>query len=350
LRYSTPRPLSAPLSTFALTLALALALILSLGLTAGLFSAAAGPQNPEQSKDAPGFGGRAALLDLAKFLPGRADLQGWAPKDKPQLYKGDDLFLYIDGGAEIFHEYGFRQVITQDYANPTGKSVTLDIYEMATSECAYGMYTFKIGTKGKSLPIGQDAALEDYYLNFWKGRCLVTITGPDGRPDSLDGIVRIGRAVDAKIGLEGPRPALPGILPKTWAAAGRTVYVRGILGLQNIFAFFARDAFLFKEGVVFDLDKLKVFVLRYADPVDGRKRFAAVRDAFRKASAYQNFLELPGGIFEVTDTKGNAIFGAAFEDCLGLVVNRGSLKAAADIFDLLKSGRAALPASSGTRR
>ncbi len=348
MRYSAPRPLSVPLSALALTLAVAL--LAGASPSTGSLPVAAASRNPGQIKEAPGFDAPAALRDLAKFLPGRAELQGWAPKDKPRIYKGEDLFLYIDGGAEIFHEYGFRQVITQDYSNPAGKTVTLDIFEMATPESAYGMYTFKIGTKGKSLPIGQDATLEDYYLNFWKGRCLVTITGPDGGSESSAGIERIGRAVDAKIGLEGPRPALPGILPKTWAAAGRTVYVRGILGLQNIFAFFARDAFLFKEGIVSDQDKLKVFVLRYADPADGRKRFAAVREAFRKASAYQNFLELPGGIFEVTDTKGNAIFGAAFEDCLGLVVNRGSRKAAADIFDLLKSGRAALPASSGTRR
>jgi hypothetical protein len=319
-------------------------------LAAGLFPAGDENQNPNSSKDAPRFGGPAALLDLAKFLPSRADLQGWAPKDKPQIYKGDDLFLYIDGGAEIFHEYGFRQVITQDFANPAGKTVTLDIFEMATSECAYGMYSFKIGAKGKSLPIGQDAALEDYYLNFWKGRCLVTITGPDGSLESLGGVERIGRAVDAKIGLEGSRPALPGVLPKTWAAAGRTIYVRGILGLQNIFTFFARDVFLFNEGVVSDQGMLKVFVLRYGDLDEGRKRFAAVKDAFRKASAYRNFQELPGGIFEVADAKENAIFGAAFEDCLGLIVNRGSQKAAADIFDMLKSRRAALIAPTGTRR
>ncbi len=337
-----------PSSAFAL--ALALVLFVSARPAAGLFPVAAASRNPGQIKDAPGFGAPAALLDLTKFLPGRADLRGWIPKDKPQIYKGDDLFLYIDGGAEIFHEYGFRQVITQDYANPAGKTVTLDIFEMAAPECAYGMYTFKIGAKGKSLPIGQDASLEDYYLNFWKGRCLVTITGPDGSPESLSGVERIGRAVEAKIGLAGPRPALPGVLPKAWAEAGRTVYVRGILGLQNIFAFFARDVFLFKEGVVSDQGMLKVFVLRYGDLDEGRKRFAAVKDAFRKASAYRNFQELPGGIFEVADAKGNAIFGAAFEDCLGLIVNRGSQRAAADIFDMLKSGRAALPSASGIRR
>jgi len=331
-------------------LGLAVILIAGWGRPVGRDPASAATQNPGQIKGAPGFAGPAPLLDLAKLLPGRADLQDWAPKDKPQIYKGDDLFLYIDGGAEIFHEYGFRQVITQDYANPAGKTITLDIFEMATSECAYGMYSFKIGAKGKSLPIGQDASLEDYYLNFWKGRCLITITGPDGGPDSLSGIERIGRSVDAKINFEGPRPALPGVLPKTWAGTGRTVYVRGILGLQNIFTFFARDVFLFKEGVASDHGLLKVFVLRYSDADEGRKRFAAIKDAFQKASAYRDFQELPGGIFKVEDAKGNAIFGAAFEDCLGLVVNRGSRSAAAEIFDILKRGRAALPSAPRTPR
>ena len=350
MRSSAPGSRSALLRAFAPALALVIALFAGAGPGGGGGSVDAEDRSLGQIRDAPGFSAPAVLLDLAKYLPGRADLQGWAPKDKPQLYKGDDLFLYIDGGAEIFHEYGFRQVITQDYANPAGKTVTLDIFEMAGPEGAYGMYTFKIGTKGRSLPVGQDASLEDYYLNFWKGRCLVTITGLDGGSENLSGVERIGRAVDAKIGLEGPRPALPGILPKTWTGAGRTVYIRGILGLQNIFTFFPRDVFLFEDGVASDQGLLKVFVLRYGGPDEGRKRFAAVKDAFRKASAYRNFQDLPGGIFEVADAKGNSIFGAAFADCLGLVVNRGSQRAASDIFDMLKSGRASLPAPSGTRR
>lgn len=337
-------------AAFPLMFAAAVGLMGGASPPAGSLPVAAASRHPGQVKIAPGFGAPAALLDLAKFLPGRPDVQGWGPKGKPQIYKGEDLFLYIDGGAEIFHEYGFRQVITQDYANPAGKIVTLDIFEMAAPESAYGMYTFKIGTKGKSLALGQDASLEDYYLTFWKGRCLATITGPDGGPESSDGIERIGRAVEAKIGPAGPRPSLPGVLPKTWAGAGRMVYVRGILGLQNIFSFFSRDVFLFKEGVVSDQGALKVFVLRYGGPDEGRKRFAAVKDAFRTSSVYRNFQELPGGIFEVADARGNSIFGTAFEDCLGLIVNRGSQRAAADIFDMLKSGRASLPAASGTRR
>jgi hypothetical protein len=290
------------------------------------------------------------LLDLVKMLPAAGDLQGWTPQGKPQVFKGEDLFLYIDGGAEIFHEYGFRQVCTQDYVNKAGKSVTLDLYEMAAPESAFGMFSFKTGAGGKAVAIGRDGRLEDYYLNFWKGRCLVTVVSPDALSDSLDGLERVGRAAEAKIGVGGERPGFLAVLPKSWASAGRLIYLRGILALQNIYSFFTRDVFLFKEGVASDQGQLKVFVLRYSDKDECVRRTAAVRDAFRKASAYRNFRELPGGIFEIADAKGNSVFGAAFEDCLGLIVNRGSQKAASDLFDLLRSGRASLPPSPGPRR
>jgi len=308
----------------------ALAGLAALVLLAALASAARPDDTEEvgQALTAP-----PALLDLVKLLPGAGDLRGWAPKGKPQVYKGEDLFLYIDGGAEIFHEYGFRQVITQDYTNPSGKAVSLDIYEMATPEGAFGMYTFKTGAGGKAVPIGRDGLLEDYYLNFWKGRCLATAVGLDASAESLD----------------GERPGLLAVLPKSWGAAGRTIYLKGILAVRNIYSFFARDAFLFREGVASDQGPLKVFVFRYGSKDECAGRFAAVRDAFRTSSAYRDFRDLPGGIFEIADAKDNRIFGAGFEDCLGLVINQGSQKAAADIFDLLRSRRAALPPSFGTR-
>ena len=324
----------------------ALAGLAALVLLAALASAARPDDTEEvgQALTAP-----PALLDLVKLLPGAGDLRGWAPKGKPQVYKGEDLFLYIDGGAEIFHEYGFRQVITQDYTNPSGKAVSLDIYEMATPEGAFGMYTFKTGAGGKAVPIGRDGLLEDYYLNFWKGRYLATVVGLDASAESLGGIERIGKAAESKIGLDGERPGLLAVLPKSWGAAGRTIYLKGILAVRNIYSFFARDAFLFREGVASDQGPLKVFVFRYGSKDECAGRFAAVRDAFRTSSAYRDFRDLPGGIFEIADAKDNRIFGAAFEDCLGLVINQGSQKAAADIFDLLRSRRAALPPSFGTR-
>ncbi|MCK7579399.1 MAG: hypothetical protein MZV65_29205 [Chromatiales bacterium] len=52
-------------------------------------------------------------------------MPGWRPDGDIQRYAGEDLFVYIDGGAEIYHEYGFRRVVARDYRNAAGKSVTL---------------------------------------------------------------------------------------------------------------------------------------------------------------------------------------------------------------------------------
>jgi len=320
-------------------------LLLAASLAVPVLAGAEKGAAPAQSFAAP-----PPLLDLAALLPSGPGLGGWAPKGKPQAYKGEDLFLYIDGGAEIFHEYGFRQVISQDYANPAGKTLTLDVYEMASPESAYGMFTFKTGAGGKVVAIGRDGRLEDYYLNFWKGRCLATLVGPDAAGDSLAGLDILGRALDTRIPSAGERPSLPTIFPKMWASSGRIIYLKGPLALQNVHAFFPRDMFQFPEGVASDQGPLQVFVFRYADEAECAKRMAAVRDAFRKSSAFRNYRELPAAQFEVIDAKENAVFGAAFGDCLGLIVNRGSQKAAADIFDILRSGRAALGPPPGGRR
>ena len=38
------------------------------------------------------------------------DIGMWSAEGEPEVYAGDDLFVYINGGAEIYHEYGFVQV------------------------------------------------------------------------------------------------------------------------------------------------------------------------------------------------------------------------------------------------
>ena len=49
------------------------------------------------------------------YLPADNAAAGWAKDGAPQEFEGEDLYTYIDGGAEIYQEYGFRRVIVQDY-------------------------------------------------------------------------------------------------------------------------------------------------------------------------------------------------------------------------------------------
>ena len=99
--------------------------------------------------------------------------------DEPQYVEGEDLFLLINGGAEIYHEYGFKQAVVQSYADDQDRSLNLEIYEMLDPAAGYGIFTFKRGKGGRDLELGDEACLQDYYLNVWKGDFLITFVGFD---------------------------------------------------------------------------------------------------------------------------------------------------------------------------
>jgi len=138
-------------------------------------------------------------LELSELLPKRVELNKWKPEGETEYALGDNLYLIINGGAEIYNEYGFKKAAFQTYSSESGHLINLEIYEMNDASSAYGMYSFKTDTMGKPINIGQDGCLSDYYLNFWKGNFLVTIVGLDTHQETIDGVMVMARIVDIKI-------------------------------------------------------------------------------------------------------------------------------------------------------
>jgi hypothetical protein len=186
---------------------------------------------------------------LLGYLPADGAAAGWVRDGGPQEFEGEDLYTYIDGGAEIYQEYGFRRAVVQDYRNAAGREVSLEIFEMADAGAAYGIFSFKRSGEGRSLALGGGGELEDYYLNFWKGCFVVTLTGFDETEATLAGLLALGRAVDAKIGQTAEAPALVAVLPGEGLKAGSVKYLRGLLGLTNVYPFGTARGLTFKDAV-----------------------------------------------------------------------------------------------------
>jgi hypothetical protein len=193
----------------------------------------------------PGFRGEGPLR---VFLPGDNAAPGWTKDGEPQEYEGEDLYTYIDGGAEIYQEYGFRRVILQDYKNAAGRSVSLEIFEMETPAAAFGMFSFKRSGSGKTVSLGSGAELEAYYLNFWKGRFVVTMTGFDEAPVTIDGLIAVAGIVDSRIRDAGEAPGLVAALPEKGLRPGSVKYLKGLLGLNNIYPFYTARGLAFSEA------------------------------------------------------------------------------------------------------
>jgi hypothetical protein len=195
------------------------------------------------------------------FLPADGAVPGWLRDGELQRYAGEELYAYIDGGAEIYQEYGFRRVVVQDYKNAAEKSVSLEIFEMETPAAAYGIFTFKRSGKGTSVPLGSGAELEDYYLNFWKGRFLVTLTGFDEKAGTIDGILAVGGAVDAKIRDRAEVPELASALPRKGLRPGSIKYLKGPLGLNNIYPFYTARGLDFAAAVKGDYENGSMLIV-----------------------------------------------------------------------------------------
>jgi len=268
---------------------------------------------------------------LRQFLPGK-ELKNWQAEDSPQQYGGDDLYLYINGGAEIYHEYGFEQVIVQDYSNKQGKSISIELFEMSGPESAFGMYRFKSSSLGKELSIGDGAGLEDYYLNFWKGKYLITLTGFDADTETVLGLKQIAEAIDARIKSEASVPKLVKMLPKKGLIKPSIKYFKGSLALMNSFKFFAEENIPLQKGVRGDYAAgHSVFIFKYESIDEGLKAFGEVKEKFINDSAYLGLNEREGRSFSLRDVKGGLLFIQSFDRYIFIVLGTGSFSEAEEI-------------------
>jgi len=236
-----------------------------------------------------------------------AGLGAWAPKDDASRYIGDELFAYINGGADICHEYGFKSVVVQEYENSAKNLLRLEIFEMSDSLGAFGLYSYKKGSDGKPVIHGDGGFLEEYYLNFRKGPMVVTITSLDESEKTLEGLEKIAQAVDLKLKGKGELPKIISFLPKKDRIFESIKYFRGYLGLFNSYAFFLKDCFLFHEAAVCEyVDKSTVYVFRYETKDQCSESLKAVRDAFSNSKRYKDYSESEPG-FSIRDMKGNKL-------------------------------------------
>lgn len=229
--------------------------------------------------------------DLSRLLPDSTRAGGWERNGEPGIWEGEDLYVYINGGAEIYQEYGFERILIQDYKNPADSSISLEIYEMTEAPAAFGMFTFKTSSTGENLDIGQGGQIEDYYLNFWQDRYLVTLTGFDQKPETVSGLKLLAEAVADRFrkGETGAPPALISRLPQEGLLPTGLKYFRGHLGLFNSYPFSQQDIFRIHEAVKGRYaDGYDVYLIPYVDESTGSEVFQSAKEVLIRSTQFHD--------------------------------------------------------------
>lgn len=206
----------------------------SIGAAAAVALAASILLNPA----ATGAQERRGSPELAALVP---RLDGWALTEAARSYFPDDLFEYIDGAAESYLGYDFRELLVADFGKTASEAtMTLEIYDMGTPLNAFGIYGAERYPDNAGVAVGDLGYAEGEALNFLAGRFYVKMlafglgegTGPFLR--------QTGLTVAAAIKPKGGLPALVLAFPKEGLVARSEKYIK-----QNFMGYeFLRDGYV----------------------------------------------------------------------------------------------------------
>jgi hypothetical protein len=150
--------------------------------------------------------GRQEMLRLIREpLPAGAVAQG------PVSFFGpDDLYQYMDGGADIFLLYGVRALLHLELRTQA-VDITADVFDMGSPDTAFGMYAAERSPDYRFVTIGAEGYQDEGILNFLQDRYYVKLAGFGDGADAV--LETLARALSARIGVNPAFPALLARLP-----------------------------------------------------------------------------------------------------------------------------------------
>jgi len=203
---------------------------------------------------------RAADIADCKLVP------GWQQDGASRHYAADNLFEYLDGGAEGYLLYGFKQL--QGVTCASGdNSIVMDLSEMVDSEAAYGIFSSNRDPHAPLQKIGMGGQLMPQRSTFAKGNFYVELTAtPDG--DHTSALQAFTAALEQRIsGSTTPPEQI------AWFAPEKLVSVHlvpeSVLGLPEL-----------RRGYVAEYDQGKAFVVEEASPEAAQTVLGKLRARF----------------------------------------------------------------------
>jgi hypothetical protein len=256
--------------------------------------------------------------EIEKLLPEISDLKGWKMTAKPEVFVGDNLFSLIDGGADLYLEYGFDRVISAHYADPSQNSIQVEIYKMLDSDAAYGIFSISQQAVEWSKQYGNLSAIKDEYISFWKSEYYVILSWSSRQHLDKPLLEKLANLILEKIPEDVESPELVRTFQDI-DPLNKIIFLKGNLGLSNFYYFDYKDLFKIQEAIAISFISHNAIIVKYNDlaksaemlalakqGISGNKRFTDVTMAFQG--------------FSCRDNKGNLILIRQIEKYLVILV------------------------------
>lgn len=243
------------------------------------------------------LGQDASQSSLQSLLPGPS---GWTLTEAPSAYLPGTLFEYIDGAAENYLSYGFRELVVGNYKEErSAATLTVEIYDMGDDVRAFGVYSSERYPESHFRKVGSQGYWEEGALNFIVGGYYVKLLCFDCSESAEKTLMSIAREVENKVPNHGQLPPLLGLFPGEGLIANSEKFI-----LQNVLGYgFLHHGYLASyraQAQDFDL-----FIIQGTGAQDAQKMMSQYLDSQRESGQTAQPTN-PG--FHVRDRYSNNIY------------------------------------------
>jgi len=201
------------------------------------------------------------------------ELAGWKQQGKAETFDPDNLYRHIDGAAENFLAYDFKQLAVQNYANVKKQSLTAEIYFHGTAENAFGIYSSEKPLTGDYFRVGSQGYAEEGVLNFISDAYYIKLNGFELGAASKVILTSLAEKIAGAIGGKNVLPEMLAALPEPGKVANSERFIlSNFLGYEFLHSAYAANYEL--QG-----RKFQVFIMQAGSEDDARallQKYAAL--------------------------------------------------------------------------
>ena len=227
-------------------------------------------------------------IELSQLLP---EMESWNQTEEAQTYYPESLFEYINGAAEAYLSYEFKELVVAQYKlNDAAHNISIEIYDMGNSSNAFGIYSAERFPENQFIDIGLQGYLEEGALNFFEGSYYVKLLCFDCEAQSEKILTKFANGIIKRVGNKSDFPELLAVFPR----AGLLPYTEKYI-LRNFMGYsFLHDGFLasYKVGEL-DFD---CFIIEGKNVEEAQEMVKK----FLSAKGVQN-LEKPSSRYHIKD-------------------------------------------------
>jgi hypothetical protein len=227
-----------------------------------------------------------ASSDLTVLLPDT--IEDWKISAKDQNFNRENLYKYINGGAELYISYGFKKVINRTYSKREQPDIVVDLFDMGTSHNAFGVFSHSRETIDNTF--GQGSEYTQGQLLFWKNHFFVSILASPETVESKKAVFNIARKIETAIKGKGPLPEILTFLPQRSLVRESIRYFHHYIWLNSYF-------FVADRNILHINETTDVILAKYGGE---KKRYILLLVKYKKnkdaKKAYNDFIKyyLPG--------------------------------------------------------